>query len=175
MLIVPRRGGAILFSATLAPVIAPFPWGSLPKVDRRTSRWVTALAGWLPRAVREPGGGFVIRRGAGGLEVARAARGVHLAADLGVDAIRVARAEVLAGDALVDRLADPTAGVARVRAGGVRGFVVAPGDVVRAIAQAILGGPDELGAPRPLTLAEQAVLVVATAALVDDLGLAVEV
>jgi len=90
-------------------------------------------------------------------------------------ALRIAGAAVLGPRDLAARLADPTAGVVRLRAGTARGYVVAGGDLVRAHAQRVLGGPEELGAPRPLTPAERAVLAVTVAAALDELDAAVEV
>jgi hypothetical protein len=76
-------------------------------------------------------------------------------------------AAVLEGPALEARLADPSAGVVRIQTHGVRGFVVVPGTVARRIAQMMLGGPDEILAPRPLTEVEKALLVARVATMVD--------
>lgn len=76
-------------------------------------------------------------------------------------------AAVLEGPALEARLADPSAGVVRIQTHGVRGFVVVPGTVARRIAQAMLGGPEEILAPRPLTDVEKALLVARVATMVD--------
>jgi hypothetical protein len=121
-----------LFLAYAPRVTAPFPWTSLPKADRRTSRLVALLP---PRAP----------------VVAAAVR------------------------PLAERLTDPTAGVVRLRLAGTKGYVVVGGTEARALAQRVLGGPDELPAPRSLTPAERAVLAVAVAQLVDELDLSVEV
>lgn len=82
---------------------------------------------------------------------------------------------LLGGRVLEARLADPTAAVVRVRGRWGDGFVVVPGMAVRAIAQAVMGGPDELGAPRPLTVVERGVAVVAVAAVTVDAGVDVAV
>lgn len=158
-------------------MVAEFPWAALAKVDRRTSRVIAALTAW--RGVRRPGGWylgsrrgdrFTVRRAGGEIAIRRDVPGIT---DLG--GLRIDGAAVLGGIALHQRLADPTAGVVVVRAGELRGFVVAPGVVARAMAQAVLGGPDELAAPRPLTPAERAVLVVGVAAALGQLGLALQV
>lgn len=107
-------------------MVEPFPWGALPRVDRRAAHAAAAGRAWLGSAA-------------------------------------VDEAAVLRGRDLDARLADPTAGVVRVRAGAIAGFVVVPGLAARAIAQRVLGGPAELGAARPLTVAERAILVAAVA------------
>jgi hypothetical protein len=61
--------------------------------------------------------------------------------------------------------ADADGAVAVIRGGGEPAMAIGGGALVRGLAQAILGGPAELAAPRPPTVAEQAVwtLAVATA------------
>jgi len=140
------------------------PW-SLPKVGRRSAR----LAGTIARTVarwRAPR--LRVRREGTEIVVERSGR-------IAAERYRLVDAQVLDATAVNARFADPTAGVAMLRAGGWRGFVVAPGRAVRALAQEVLGGPEELAAPRPLTVAERAVLVGAIAGALDELDLAVEV
>jgi hypothetical protein len=160
-------------------VAAPFPWRSLPRLDRRTARLATALAAFARRGTRAGGPGHRIRKRGDRIVISRDPdRGSPVGAgvaDLGIEGVRLGDVAVLRGRALDARLSDPTAGVVKVRARGTAGFVVVPGMVVRAVAQAVLGGPDELGAPRPLTVAERAVAVVAVAAVAEDLGVDVEV
>jgi hypothetical protein len=122
--------------AYAARVIAAFPWTSLPKADRRTSRLAALVAAWARPSIE-------------------------------VRAVAVRP--------LAERLTDPTAGVVRLRFAGAKAYVVVGGMQARALAQRILGGPDELPAPRPLTPAERAVLAVVVAQIVDELDLAVEV
>jgi flagellar motor switch/type III secretory pathway protein FliN len=72
-------------------------------------------------------------------------------------------------------LGDPFAARCELR---VRGQTIGVGGAsgfVRAFAQTLLGGPDELGAPRPLTEAEQAMWTLLVAAAVEDLGIDGEV
>jgi hypothetical protein len=64
-------------------------------------------------------------------------------------------------------LDDPAACAVRVGKVGVAAHLVLPGRLVRAIAQRLLGGPDELDAPRPLTRVERAVVPVVAAALLE--------
>ena len=159
-------------------MVTPFPWSRLSRVDRRTARLATALAA-LSRRGTHVGGGHQIRMRSGKLSISRGTRrGTHVGtgiAELGIEGVRVGAIAVLAGTELMERLGDPTAAVVRVRGRGAAGYVVMPGDVVRAIAQAVLGGPVELGAPRPLTVAERAVAVVAAAAVAVDAGIDVGV
>jgi hypothetical protein len=73
---------------------------------------------------------------------------------------------------------DPDGAVAVVRGGPAPVLAIGGGGLVRGLAQAILGGPDELAAARPPTVAEQAVWGLAVAAVIDavarDGALAVE-
>ncbi len=131
-----------------------FPWHALPKVERRALPALTALARWLD---------------------VRAAPGAARVDALGGAVARVERTAILGGDVLAERLADPTAAVALLRGAGGVGYVVAPGALIRRAAQRLLGGPDELGGPRPLTAAERAVLVYAVASWIERLDVAVEV
>lgn len=140
------------------------PW-TLPKVDRRSARLASAVAGTVA-GWRRPR--LLVRRHGTEIVVEQPAR-------IAADRYRLVDARVMAPAALAARLVDPTTGVAVLRAGGWRGFVVAPARAVRALAQEVLGGPDEVAAPRPLTIAERAVLVAAIAAALADLELAVEV
>ena len=70
---------------------------------------------------------------------------------------------------------DPHAAVAELRYGGVAIRLWASSRPVRALAQRLLGGPPELEAPRPLTVAEHAIWALAVAAALADLGVAAEV
>ncbi len=140
------------------------PW-RLPRVDRRSARLAGqvahAVAGWRQPRLR-------VRRD--GTDIV-----VEAAAEMAARRYQLAGAAVLSQEAFAARLADPTAGVAQLRAGPWRGFAIVPGRTVRTLAQQVLGGPDELTAPRPLTVAERAVLIGAVAAALDDLDLSVEV
>jgi len=64
---------------------------------------------------------------------------------------------------------DPNVALAEVRLGS-QAIVVAASGGLRAIAQKILGGVDELAAPRPATIAEHAVWSMLLAALLADAG-----
>lgn len=123
----------------------PFPWQALPRVDRRTSAVVDALGAWT------------------GAHAARA----EIATPAGAVRVRGGRVEVLAGPDLSRALGDPTSAVAVVRARGRLApiaYVVGGGALVRGLARVILGGPDELDAPRAPTPAERGVLAYAVAA-----------
>lgn len=65
---------------------------------------------------------------------------------------------------------DPHAAVCEVRVDGAVVRVRGASGGVRALAQQMLGGPPELAAPRPLTMAERAVWTVVVAAALDELG-----
>jgi hypothetical protein len=67
---------------------------------------------------------------------------------------------------------DPHAAWCEVRVAGAAVRVGGASGGVRAIAQRVLGGPSELAAPRPLTMAERAVWTLVVAAAIADLGVA---
>jgi flagellar motor switch/type III secretory pathway protein FliN len=160
-------------------VPAPFPWPSLPRLDRRTARLATALAAVARRGTHVGEGGHVVRKRGEKLVISRGPRrGTHVGtgvAELGIEGVRLGAIGVIGGRQLDGRLADPSAAVVRIRGRWGSGFVVVPGMVVRAIAQIVMGGPDELGAPRPLTVVERGVAVVAVAAVAVDAGIEVAV
>jgi len=122
----------------------PFPWRSLRRADRRTTQLISSLAAWA--AVR--------------------ATRVEVATPLGPLGVRGGRADVLVGPDLARALSDPTSAVALVRARGATtvAYVVASGALTRGLARAILGGDDELDAPRVPTPAERGVVTYAVAA-----------
>ena len=70
---------------------------------------------------------------------------------------------------------DPDAALAEVRLAGVSIVLAAASRPVRAIAQRLLGGPEELAAARPLTLAEHAIWMLLAAAALADAGIAGDV
>ena len=70
---------------------------------------------------------------------------------------------------------DPDAALAEVRIGGLSIVVAAASRPVRAIAQRLLGGPEELAAARPLTTAEHAIWMLLAAAALADAGIAGDV
>jgi flagellar motor switch/type III secretory pathway protein FliN len=117
------------------------------RVERIEARVGSAVARWL--RVR-PGPGTAARLA--GREIA----------------VRVVRVGTFA--------VDPDGAVAVVRGGPAPVPVIGGGGLVRGLAQAILGGPEELAAARPPTTAEQAVwaLAVATVLAAQTEGLSVE-
>jgi hypothetical protein len=129
-----------------APNFSPFPFGRLRKLSRRDAAIESMLARWV--AVRQPGA-----------RVAALAGG----------AVRATLVETIA------RVPDPHAALAEVRCGGMSIGLAASSRPVRALAQHLLGGPDELDAPRPLTVAEHAIWALVLAAAIADLGIAAEV
>ncbi len=76
---------------------------------------------------------------------------------------------------LADRAFDPYAAFAEVRLGGLAITVAGSGQAVRTLAQRLLGGPDELAAPRSPTTAEQAIWSLVLAAALLDAGIIAEV
>jgi flagellar motor switch/type III secretory pathway protein FliN len=128
------------------PNFSPFPFERLRKVSRRGAVVESVLARWL--AVRQPGA-----------RVAALAGGP----------VRARRVDALAA------IPDPHAALAEVRLGGVSITLAASARPVRALAQRLLGGPDELDAPRPLTVVEHAIWALAVAAVIADLDAPAEV
>ena len=72
-------------------------------------------------------------------------------------------------------LGDPFAARCELRVRGQTIGVRGASGFVRGFAQKLLGGPEELGAPRPLTESEQAMWTLLVAAAVEDLGIDGEV
>ena len=72
-------------------------------------------------------------------------------------------------------LGDPHAAACELRIHGQTIAVRGASGFVRQLAQRLLGGPEELAAPRPLTDVEQAIWALVVAAAVEDLGVAGEV
>lgn len=137
----------------MTPKFSAYPWDSVPRLSRREATRTSVIARWI-RA-----------RGDIGSE-----RGRRLAKLVGAKAGDV-RAQV--GGSSED--IDPHAAACTVRVAGAEVGVFGSSAGVRAIAQRLLGGPEELAAPRPLGVVEQSIwsLVVATA--LEDLGVAGQV
>lgn len=128
------------------PQFSPFPFDRVPRRSRREAALESTLARWIA-----PG-----RLGA---RLAGLAGGPVRARLTGVTSQR----------------SDPHAAVAELGYGGVAIRLWASSRPVRALAQRLLGGPPELEAPRPLTVAEHAIWALAVAAALADLGVAAEV
>lgn len=128
------------------PNFLPFPFERLRKLSRRDAAIESTLARWIaPRQL--------------GAKVAALAGGAVRARLIGV----------------LSHVPDPHAAVAELRYGGVPITLAASSYPVRALAQRVLGGPSELAAPRPLTVAEHAIWALAIATALADLGVAAEV
>ena len=129
----------------MTPNFSAYPFHALPRLSRRRAAIESVVARWI--AAR--GHGDRLARLAGG-------------------AVRV---DVVLPAAVFD----PFAARCEVRAGGAAIEVLGTSGGVRMLAQRVLGGPNERGGPRPLTLVERSIwsLVVATA--LEDLGVAGEV
>lgn len=128
------------------PNFSPFPYERLRRVTRREAALESAIARWL--AARGGLGERVARLWGGPVRL----RIVGTAAAL-----------------------PPDAALAEVRAGGGSFVLAASPAPVRALAQRLLGGPEELAAPRPLGAVEQAIWALAVAAALEDAGVAAEV
>lgn len=128
------------------PNFSPFPFDRLRKLSRRDAGIESTLARWIgPRRF--------------GAKVAALAGGAVRARLVGV----------------VPHVPDPHAAVAELWYGGAPITLAASSRPVRALAQRLLGGPAELEAPRPLTVAEHAIWALAVAAALTDLDIAAEV
>ncbi|HEY1550442.1 MAG TPA: hypothetical protein VGG28_21590, partial [Kofleriaceae bacterium] len=117
----------------------------LPKVDRRELVAINALASWL---------------------AASGAIGRRTAALVGGP---------LTPRRIVAATGDPFAARCELRVRGASIEVRGANAGVRAIVQRVLGGPNELPAPRPLGAVEHAIWALVVAAAVEDLAIAGEV
>ncbi len=128
------------------PNFSPYPFAVVRRLSRADAAIETAVARWI--AARPLGGAL-----------AKLAGGAVTAQVIGA----------------APRTFDPHAAHAEVRIAGASITVAAAGRTVRALAQRLLGGPRELAAPRALTLAEDAIWVLAVAAAVEDARIVAEV
>lgn len=128
-----------------SPNFSPFPFASLRRLTRREAAFESACARWI------------------------AARplGAHVAKLVGGPA----RAAIVGHGGG----GDPHAAFAEVRVAGASIVLAAPARPVRALAQRLLGGPDELAAARPLGAVEQAIWALGVAAAIEDAGVTAEV
>ena len=133
--------------------VKPFPWDRLPRVSRRSAVHAAQLAA----AAALPGRAEIQIPGVGRVALAPGAPVERSGRDLAA------------------ALSDPTSAVVVVRAGGVDAHLVVPGRLVRDLGQRLLGGPDELDAPRAPTPAERGALTYAVAAVLDALAPAAQV
>jgi hypothetical protein len=130
-----------------SPNFSPFPFERIAHVRRREAAFESVVARWI---AARPLGARVAKLAGGPVRVR------------------------LVGHARVFSI-DPYPALAEVRVGGHSIVLVAAGAPVRALAQRLLGGPEELAAPRPLAVAEQAIWALAIAAAIEDTGIAAEV
>ena len=128
------------------PNFSPYPFEALRTVSRRDAALESLLAQWL---TGRPLG--------------------ERMAQLAGGPVRARLVGLAAGEL------DPYAAHAEVRIGGIAVTLVAASGAIRALAQNLLGGPEELDAPRELTAAEQAIWALVVAAAIADTGLAAEV
>jgi flagellar motor switch/type III secretory pathway protein FliN len=132
--------------------VQPYPFHALRQVSRRAAVLESTVARWLavPRETAAPGSRRIEALCGG--PVRWALHGASVAGPF-----------------------DPYPAVAIVRAGTVRVPVLASGAAIRGLAQRLLGGPDELAAPRPLVAVEHAVWALALATALDEVGAPLEV
>ncbi len=128
------------------PNFSPFPYERLRRVTRREAAFESAIARWLAS------------RGGLGERAARLWGGP-------------VRLRIVGAVAALP----PDAALAEVRAGGASIVLAASPAPVRALAQRLLGGPEELPAPRPPGAVEHAIWALAVAAASEDAGVAAEV
>lgn len=142
------------------PNFSPFPFAGLRRLTRREAALESAIAGWCRAHPRDS------------LTALASLFGAPVRAR--VVGVRGAPARSSAGPAAAT-LVDPDAALAEVRLAGQSFVAAGSSHAMRKLAQHVLGGPDEIPAPRPLTPVEHALwsLVVATA--LEDLGIAAEV
>jgi len=130
------------------PQFSLFPYDRIPRSSRADAATESVLARWL----------------AGSRRPASA----HLTKLIGgpsrITSVRIAR-----------RPFDPYAALAEIRIGGLAIPIAGSGHAIRALTQDLLGGVDELPAPRNLTTAEQAVWSLVVSAALVDAGLSGEV
>jgi len=132
--------------AITGPNFSPYPFAALRRVSRRDAALESLLAQWVAgRPLGE-----------------RSAR-------LAGGPVRVRLVGLAAGEL------DPYAAQAEVRIAGVAITLHAASAAIRALAQTLLGGPEELDAPRELTAAEQAIWSLVIAAAIADTGVPAEV
>lgn len=124
------------------PSFSPYPFERLRKVSRREAAFESALARVLD--ARPPAFAKLVRLAEGPVSVRIAGTRPSL---------------------------DPHASLAEVRTAGFAILVAAPSRPVRALAQRLLGGPDELDAPRPLTSAEHGIWCLVVAAALADFAI----
>ena len=128
------------------PKFSPYPSAALRRLTRADAAFETALARWVDARPLGP-------------------RLVNLAGTpLRTRVVGVCAAPF-----------DPGAAHAEVRIGGASIIVAGAARAVRALAQRLVGGPNELAAPRGLTAAEEAIWVLAVAAAVEDARVGAEV
>ena len=91
--------------------------------------------------------------------------------------VRAPRLEKLTGAPIHARVVapsasfDPHAAICIVKVGGIAIEARASSLAVRALAQRVIGGPEELAAPRPLNLAEESIWSLVVASALEDLGI----
>ncbi len=128
------------------PNFSPYPIAQLRRLSRADAAFETALARWVDARPL-------------GARLAKLAGGPLRPRVVGV----------------CEGLFDPHAAHAEVRIGGGSIVVAGSARAIRGLAQRLIGGAHELAAPRALTVAEEAIWVLAVAAAVEDAGVAAEV
>lgn len=135
----------------MTPNFSAYPVERLRKLTRRQARLESSLARWI--AAR--GQGERLARLVGG----------PVRVELGTSSA--------AGDE--HRGVGPHAACCLVRVPGTSLWVRGSAMAIRRIAQRLLGGPEELAAPRPLTVVERSIFALVVATALEDLGVTGEV
>lgn len=161
------------------PNFSPYPVARLRQITRQEAALESIVARWI--AARPLGAktaalvGGQVRARIVGVRPVDPRPTIKVVRDATVDLHRRSVPPRELGRPSTSAWLDPHAALADLRVAGASFVVAGASAPVRALAQKLLGGPDELGAPRPLTLAEHAVFSLAVSAAIVDTGIAAEV
>jgi hypothetical protein len=145
--------------------VRPYPFDRLPRLTKADAALESAFAAHLAA------------RPAGDRLAALAGGPVDVKAVRVVKSLRAPVSDTVVGHRAPDasRALDPHAAACELRVAGTTFEVRGSSRAVRRLAQRLLGGPDELDAPRPLTLVEERLWAHVVATAIDDLGIRGEV
>jgi len=145
------------------PSFSPFPFERLRRLSRADAAFETALARYLAIPPRRDSDRFALRDASP--RFAKLAAVAESAVDIRIASVGGAAPSTI----------DPHAARAELRTNGHSIALAASSRAVRALTQRLLGGPDELDAPRPLTPVEVGIFCLLVAAAIADLGIDAQV